>query len=292
MRWDVHWCLPPFTELTDQAKRDLLSSGLSQFARGVRDPDKPGRVSDEFAHAGAPIIVAPLGAVCVPPLPIPVAVPTSTDEIRDRLESEIEDTVTSLELARGEGDSGDEWLRTSDEHNLEFVLNPDAVAACEFLTRTANSAMPSFVSDRYRVTVSLRAPDKWNLGRLKLELAHEAGTSLRVPFDELASGFVLWVQLALLEAADELRRVRERLWIHRAIYPALEERPSGQGETPRSLCLGSPVSHSSIGSNSCARLQWSQADANTTFSPPRTPTRRESWRQGCSSRVLWSFCAP
>lgn len=102
------------------------------------------------------------------------------------------------------------WL-LDEEEPLTSVIHPAAIWAAEAFERVASRLLPDFISDVYRLHVSIASPSSvargdWVL--LELErldspplIGDEELGGFRFPVADAASGYVVWLQLGLREAA-------------------------------------------------------------------------------------------
>jgi hypothetical protein len=85
-------------------------------------------------------------------------------------------------------------------------LNFDADGLADVVEHTSQALLPNFVRARYHVGVEVNALDEWDEnGRIRLELNTRGDEDITSPIDQVASGYRLWLQLALMEAAESVR---------------------------------------------------------------------------------------
>jgi len=103
------------------------------------------------------------------------------------------------------------WLDQSDGN---YRVDTDVAAACAFVRQAANRLLPGFLASRYELIVETRPIDDWFTdGPLRLMLRPQ-GAERNDDFElgDVADGLRLWLQLALLEAAEQTGRVRTFLY--------------------------------------------------------------------------------
>jgi putative AbiEii toxin of type IV toxin-antitoxin system len=239
--WNVSWCLETFDDLPGEAQTALLASPLLPFSerRERAERAKRGEGGVYFTRGmyipihgkprhmwvdGAPVVVAPIGQTRAAHLPRGLLVPTEADRLRRTVADAVKHLVTEtrygLEDARREGDplTADEqaaraaprnWLEPADQG---WRVHPDARAAASFIAAAANRLLPTFLSDRYRLVAALRPLELWvepggQPLDLRLELRYPDGRVEDFPVEQVADGFGLLVQLALLEACEQAARI-------------------------------------------------------------------------------------
>lgn len=234
--WNVYWCLPPLGDLPDLLAQELRASSLRFF-----EEDRARTAGERwytrgtyaFSHGspnhlrveGAPVAVVAVGQVQRFPMPTGLAVPTDPDSIRDAVIGAVtrlseaaryglHDTQVEGELSKAEREHRQPprgWLDQSDGY---YRVDPDVLAACAFVRHAANRLLPEFLASRYELIVETRPVDDWFTdGPLRLMLRPRGGEP-RDDFelDDVADGLRLWLQLALLEAAEQTGRVRTFLY--------------------------------------------------------------------------------
>jgi hypothetical protein len=229
--WNAYWCLPPWMELSIELVAALEASDLepfrSQRERGDGNPFfSTGLYSavhgtpEHLYVEGAPVAVVVLGATTEVPMPKSLAAPASFQS----LQAAVAGGVTSLVnvMMRGQQDAArDEdydaaeraertapraWLT---KQNGLYGLSEEATAAASFISSAATRLLPSFLSDRYRIDVALTDVDRWSETEpLKLMVrAMNKGNLIKdFPIDDVADGFRVWLQLALLNALEDAGR--------------------------------------------------------------------------------------
>jgi hypothetical protein len=217
VNWSVFWCLPPLRRLDETLERAVLGSGLVHFSESEEEAGTYG----EFTFPEAPTVIAPVGATRNPLLPSPIVVPGDFELVAREVEAEIHEVTDELHLLLHPDVEIGNWSSDDDHWAIPegdgFRPHPAVIQACEVLGDTATNALPSFISDRYRVLVTLKPLIEWGRGRrVELALLDDPPKERSRPMSlhRIADGHVLWVQLALLEAVDELRRFRERHLIY------------------------------------------------------------------------------
>lgn len=248
-RTAAYWCLPPLGEL-DPALRDALaSSELPRFAPRAGRLHRLRFGGDAHLELdSAPIPIAPLGWQPKFATPRPLRAPADFSEIREA----VADAVTRVVVAvrHGESDGIDEtlwdrdeidsrrppgvWLRETDEG---WQVDPIAVWALDVLMAEARDLLAPFVSDRYDFRVRFRRVNRWFTDQaIALELCRrDRGNLVAVfPIDDVAEGLRLWVQLALVGAAQETERMADALreLASDAAYEAREQEASDDDEPP------------------------------------------------------------
>jgi hypothetical protein len=234
--WNVYWCLPPLGDLPGLLAQELRASALRFFeedrARAAGERWFT-RGTYAFSHGspshlrveGAPVAVVAVGQVQRFPMPTGLAVPTDPDSIRDAVIGAVtrlseaaryglHDTQVEGELSKAEREQRQPprgWLDQSDGY---YRVDPDVLAACAFVRHAANRLLPEFLASRYELIVETRPVDDWFTdGPLRLMLRPRGGEP-RDDFElgDVADGLRLWLQLALLEAAEQTGRVRTFLY--------------------------------------------------------------------------------
>jgi AAA domain, putative AbiEii toxin, Type IV TA system len=230
--WNVYWCLAPLPDLPEAVAQELRSSSLRFFEESrVRANGERWftRGAYAFAHGspnhlrvdGAPVAVVAVGQVQRFPMPSGLAVPTNSDSIRDAVILALtrlsEAARYGLDDAWVEGEVSEEdregrrppggWL---DQNDGSYRVHPDVLGACAFVRQAANRLLPGFLAEHYELIVETRAIQDWfKDGPLRL-MVRPRGTSGDDDFklEDVADGLRLWLQLALLEAAEQTRRVQ------------------------------------------------------------------------------------
>jgi hypothetical protein len=234
--WNVYWCLAPLPDLPEAVAQELRASSLRFFqedhARAAGERWFT-RGTYAFAHGspnhlrieGAPVAVVAVGQVQRFPMPTGLAVPTDPDSIQDAVIAAVTslseasryglyDTRVQGELSKEERDRRQPpggWLDQSDGN---YRVDTDVAAACAFVRQAANRLLPGFLASRYELIVETRPIDDWFTdGPLRLMLRPQ-GAERDDDFElgDVADGLRLWLQLALLEAAEQTGRVRTFLY--------------------------------------------------------------------------------
>jgi hypothetical protein len=98
----------------------------------------------------------------------------------------------------------DAWLEQGDDPAV-VRIHGDALTACRLIGEGATSLLPGFVSDRYSVTLVIRPVNSWATGQVDVQLIDTVSRE-QFPVTAAADGYRLWIQLALLEVIDRMRR--------------------------------------------------------------------------------------
>jgi hypothetical protein len=115
-----------------------------------------------------------------------------------------DEPLSEAERRRREPPRG--WLDQGDDG---YRVAPDVVAACAFIRAAANRLLPQFVADRYELIVETNPLEQWfDNGALRLMIRPLANERSEFALDHVADGIRLWLQLALLEAAEQTGRLR------------------------------------------------------------------------------------
>jgi hypothetical protein len=240
--WNVSWCLPPDTQLTEDVKEALARSGLLPYSAERKKAERGGGVAftrslytalhGEPNHLwcdGAPTVVAPIGQTRSVGLPqalsVPVAFPKLHNEVRDSINELTSAARHGMQMATMDGDPlsvEEEDEREAPRNWLEQIdgkawrLHPDAQGAAAFLAGAANRVVPGFLGSRYQLRVEIPPVDRWASGSgeaLELKLRERRDDALVEEFavEEAAEGLRLWVQLALLWACEQASRLGRAL---------------------------------------------------------------------------------
>lgn len=227
--WNVYWCLPPRPELDARLREALAAAGVKPRGDGPRRGQRgvyealygsPHHLTIE----DAPVPIVVLGTTRIDEMPRGFAVPSSFDALRGATAASVTDFVNvalrGLDDARRDEpfepheerarEAPAAWLVGTGE---EARLSPLVGEACAFVAAAANRLLPSFVTSEY--TVDVRPPDLVDLGAahpIDIVLKRNGSHDRAFPAESLADGFVLWVQLAILDALEELGRVGSVLW--------------------------------------------------------------------------------
>jgi hypothetical protein len=135
------------------------------------------------------------------------------------LEGVSEDWVGKYPSDPGEEEDDPSWLWLVEEQPRASVVTPAAFEACAAFGRIASELVPEFISHAYRLEIGPADPASIVRGDpLRIQLlrrdtvptdtddAEEAHDwALQFGLAEAASGFTVWLQLALLEAAARIR---------------------------------------------------------------------------------------
>jgi hypothetical protein len=190
-------------------------------------PRLPVRMEGSPSHLlvdEAPVLVAPLvwRSDLRPPRPLMAPAP-----FPDLVEAVADGVSTLVRAARyGERDmvhdeplDADEaaervaprvWLKRAGATGA-WQIDPLASGALRLIEAEARRLLPDFVTERYTLGVAFRDVDRWFVQQpIRLELTPTGTTGYgHRPFDidDVADGFRLWLQLALLGAVEELASV-------------------------------------------------------------------------------------
>jgi energy-coupling factor transporter ATP-binding protein EcfA2 len=238
-----------------------LESGTFSAWRYGRSPatlerelaDRLFEVIPDGLHSGdplEPVKLAYLGETGPPVLPEPIVVPTTPDELAReisfavlRLSRALQELALrwSLELGgRGEPPGGLEenliqgrpdrpvvgwvpsWRWLLDEEQHATVLHPAAIAAYAAVERIAQSLVPEFIREDYRLELFAAQPsdiiagDPVRLGLMRLYPVPEGedpadwdeeDLAFRFNLGDAPGGFALWLQLVLFEAIARASRI-------------------------------------------------------------------------------------
>jgi hypothetical protein len=167
----------------------------------------------------APLPVVSLGPFVDLPMPIGLAAPADFSAIREAVDrgiTRLVDVVRNChrDVARGyaplppherrERESPRGWVETDEE---SVSISRPAYAAAEFLSATATRLVPEFVSDGYKIEISLRKLDAWLQEApfdIRLSRRQEGMAFPDFPIEQAADGHRLWLQLALLDALEQI----------------------------------------------------------------------------------------
>ncbi|KKK86998.1 hypothetical protein LCGC14_2757640, partial [marine sediment metagenome] len=76
---------------------------------------------------------------------------------------------------------------------------------CELLSNAATRILPPFIAKKYELLVIPAPFPEWSESRPLEVRLRDRGTHDEFPIGQVASGFRIWIQMALLESLDELR---------------------------------------------------------------------------------------
>lgn len=231
--WNVYWCLAALEDLPETVAQELHASSLwfSQEARARAAGEQwvGTRGAYALAHGspnhlrveGAPVAVVAVGQVQRFPMPTGLAVPTTPDPILEAVigavtrlseaaryglgDAQVEEPLSAKE--RKDRDPPGGWLEESDGY---YRVAPDVLGACAFVREAANRLVPGFLAERYELLVETRPIDAWFTdGPLRMMLrARNAESDQDFELGNVADGLRLWLQLALLEAAEQTGRLQ------------------------------------------------------------------------------------
>lgn len=236
LAWNAYWCLPPSTSLSPEEVAALEASDIQPFRRRRERASGVPSFHRGFYRAfhgipehlyveGAPVAVVALGAVTNVSMPKGLAAPADFVALRDAVISSTTSLVNMM--VRGFGDAArDEeydaqeraeraapraWLVENDGW---VGLSEETMAAAAFISAAANRLLPAFLSERYSIAVELRDVDEWFESdplRLVVRARSEGPLIEDFAIEDVADGFRLWLQLALLNALEDAGRVTSLL---------------------------------------------------------------------------------
>jgi hypothetical protein len=256
-RTAAYWCLPPLGELDNDVVAALQESQLRLFlpkgplsaSKGVRRLRFGG--DSHLEVAGAPIAIAPIGWQPDFAAPIPLRAPAGFGAVRAALADAVTRVVVAVRHSGADAvesthwDSREVesrkapgvWLTKSEDDRWE--VDPTALWALARLAHEAERFLVPFASERYQLVVRMRPVSEWfGTDPIALELSPRPAEKRRDPFDveHVAEGLELWVQLALVGAAQELERLAGRIAKlgADAAYEEFEARREESGDRPES----------------------------------------------------------
>jgi AAA domain, putative AbiEii toxin, Type IV TA system len=235
--WSLHLCLPPRSDLGPEVLEALgqafpaittpweISGEMVKKLPITLTPDSPTR------HPQAPVPLYELGSGPGAPLPKPTMLPADFETTA----ADLAGTVTSF-LHRIE------WLRSVVDYSLWSIDNladgpPDesvlsraadlwypqrtdggtflhsaVLEACALIEDAANEFLPPFISSEYRLLVEPTPLQRWaSDDKLTLRLAFQTGDAVPFGVADAAEGYRLWIQLSVLEGADRLAEIIDKL---------------------------------------------------------------------------------
>jgi hypothetical protein len=227
----AYWCLPAPAELDAPVLEALQASRLRRFLP-EGDPGRRPRLPRlrfggdlHLQLDAAPVAVAPLGWQPLFAAPVPLRAPADFRAVR----TAVDDAVTRAVVAvrHGEADAVDatHWTREEEEarrapgvwlagEHEQWRIDPAARWALDVLSIEARTLLAPFAAERYDLVLRFRQPAQWFTNApIAIELRRRDIESLVVafPIEQVAEGLALWVQLALIGAAQELERLSGRL---------------------------------------------------------------------------------
>ena len=199
--WRCFWCLPPVADLAPDVRGAVEQLGLAHDA------------------LGGPVVVAPIGSMELPSMPIAIGVPRAFEDVRVALDRAVERlTVHARDAldARVEMFDFASWLPAKGkralvecDHESGFMrVHPDVRSACAFVEQTARSLLPRFVSDRYEALLAVRPILEWTEEHRIDIVLRDRGSAETFPIADVAQGHQLWLQLVLFEAVNACDRLR------------------------------------------------------------------------------------
>jgi AAA domain, putative AbiEii toxin, Type IV TA system len=258
--WNVYWCLPALIGMKQELREAVGGSDLPFIAR-KRDGTPPYRVgfyivshgNAEHLHVdGAPIPMVSLGPYVDLPMPVGVAAPADFTAIRNEVDRGITRLVDvvhhchhdvtldgdplSLEEER-ERESPRGWVERDGD---DYEITGAAYAAAEFLSAATTRLLPEFVTRSYVLEVQLRRLDEWLQDApfdIRLRSRAEGIAAPDFPVERAADGHRLWIQLALLDALEQVSIVESVIW-QRASEAYEAERQVGTVD-PRDVAIDS-----------------------------------------------------
>lgn len=241
-RWNVYWCLCEDL-LTDEIAEDLLR--LGHVLLGGNAIEAP----SDLTARGAPLIVAPVGAITTPSFPEVISLPTDTETLEERLS----EAIDSLQLIRrgakeealpseeSEWDTNelesfrDSWWIDDGGPSKGYEPNPwmkihssGMETISEVAERINSYLLPTFP---YRVGFEVFL--SYSDGVVLSMFLESKGSSVhRFEFQNLAEGFRPWLQFALLRTLVECR---EYVNLNSRIRELDSEPSNWQGSPPDSI---------------------------------------------------------
>jgi hypothetical protein len=235
--WNAYWCVPKLDELGPEDVAAVKASDLQPFKRRREKAEGiKGSFSFGFYRAfhgvpshlyadGAPVAVASLGALSTIGMPSGLVAPADFAELREAVSTSA--TALINMMARGmqdapreeEFDSREQAERTAPrawltENDGWVGLSEEAMAAATFISTSATRLLPSFLTDRYRLDVTIVDVDEWFASdplRVMMRPPSIEGENEDFPIEDVADGYRLWVQLALLNALEDAGRATSLL---------------------------------------------------------------------------------
>jgi hypothetical protein len=232
--------------MDDELREAVEGSDLPFIARR-RDGTPPYRVgfyialhgnAEHLCVEGAPLPVVALGPYVDLPMPVGLAAPADFTAIRgavDRGITRLVDVVRHCHRdvtldgdplpldERRERESPRGWVERDGDY---FHIARAAYAAAEFLSAAATRLLPDFVRSNYLLEVQIRHLDEWLQDApfdIRLRSCSEGIGAPDFPVERAADGHRLWLQLALLDALEQVSIVESVIW-QRAIEAFEAER--------------------------------------------------------------------
>jgi hypothetical protein len=236
--WNVYWCLGAAPSLAPRVQEALAASEIRPFRdrrrAAVKGP-QPRRGLYEAVHGRplhlqietAPVAIASLGPV-TGAMPTGVAAPAEADIIRTEVARTLTQIVSAARYALsdvahdGYELSAEEqreraaprgWLERDRDGGVR--INAEALGAANLIARLGNERLPDFVARHYQLRVVILPTERWlDEPPLDIRLRVRATGSLieEFPIEDVADGYRLWVQLALLQALEEAALLENVTW--------------------------------------------------------------------------------
>lgn len=243
--WNAYWCLPPLDAMSAELRAAVLASDLPFIAR-KRDGVPPFRVGFYVAVHGnashlhlpaAPLPAVSFGPYVDPPMPIGLAAPADFTAVHAAVDAAITRLVDTLRHCRRdvtldgdplplaelrERESPRGWVELED--GGVRILSATS-AAVEFISVSATRLLPAFISGDYSIEIFLNELDEWLQGppfEIRLSSRVEGIADRRFPVERAADGHRLWIQLAILDALEQVGTVESLVWS----APARHMRPN------------------------------------------------------------------
>jgi energy-coupling factor transporter ATP-binding protein EcfA2 len=228
----------PLSELSDELRVQVLAAFVATWAPDVDGPGGGPTAAEQIAESRdprEPLKLQYLGGVEPTILPAAIVVPSTTDELIEEAGDAVVQLCRSLRIVQSSWGHVEETLGELDGAPLfdpepsapitepdepaspswlleeRRRLHPAATYACEALSRLTEPLLPDFIATNYGLLITPAAPDDLAAGRsidVRLSRADAGGLDdppLAFPLGEAASGFQVWLQLALREATAKLQ---------------------------------------------------------------------------------------
>ncbi|UTI66145.1 AAA family ATPase [Paraconexibacter antarcticus] len=235
--WNAYWCLPNLDELDHDDSAAVNASDVQPYKR--RREKEAGGLSaigvgtyrvfhgtpSHLYVPGAPVAIASLGALSSVGMPSGLVAPADFAELRDAVSTSSTAMINMMVRGIDDASRDDEfdaqeeagraapraWLN---ERDGWVGLSDEAIAAADFVSRAATRLLPSFLADRYRIEVVIADVDEWFAAdplRVMMRPPSPVGLIEDFPIEDVADGYRVWVQLALLNALEDASRVTRLL---------------------------------------------------------------------------------